>query len=163
MKKFYFRPNHFSVESEELEKEMYSWGLAGVLVFPWIKETPCVFATPNRNSSTFILSAVEWRDALKNQITEILNGNLSTEPIYFLSLWWHSFTTTCCCPISVEFYKLDLFLLRHFARSVVESSIATTVVNHETSLNAHFSDFSLEKTERLYTFSSPELRSNQFF
>ena len=39
MKKFYFRTNHLSVESEELEKGL----LAGVYVFPWIKETPCVF------------------------------------------------------------------------------------------------------------------------
>ena len=63
IKKFYFRTNHLSVESEELMKGIYSWGLAGVFVFPELKKLrEC--SMPNRNSSTFTLSADEWHDAL---------------------------------------------------------------------------------------------------
>ena len=74
MKKFYLRT---SVESEELEKGIYSWGFAGVLVLPWIKETACVFL--NRTEIFQLPLFQQMNDT--NQITEILNENLSTEPI----------------------------------------------------------------------------------
>ena len=120
---------HLSVEPEELPTGRYSWGSAGVLVFPWIKETPCCISTPNRNSLNLTLSAYEWHDALTNQITEIVNKNLSTESIYFLSSRWVIiFTTPCYCLISMEVYRLDWLLKPHLARLVFESSLASSVV-----------------------------------
>ena len=121
MKKFYFRTNHLSVESEELEERIYSWSLAGVLVFCGLKKLRVCFYAEQKFFNFHSFSG--WMARCSE-----LNKNLSTEPIYFLSLWWHSFTTPCCCPISVEVYRLDLLLIPHLVRSVVESSIATWVV-----------------------------------
>ena len=74
MNKFNFRTNHLSVESEDLEKGIFlrfGWR-SRFTTFTWIKETPCVFLHRTETD--------ELHDALTNQITEILNENLCSEP-----------------------------------------------------------------------------------
>ena len=133
MKKFYFRTNHLSVESGELRKGMYSWGLAGVLVFPWIKETPCVFATPNRNSSTFTLSAVEWQDALKDYWNTERKFECRTyifSPFMMAFIYSSVLLTDFHGILQVRFVFITTF--RAFSCRVVDSYESCL---HETSLN----------------------------
>ena len=128
--------------------------LAGLLVFRWITETVCVCVSmPNRNSSTFTLSADEWHGALTNQITEILIEISVPKPTFFLSLWWHSFTSPCCCPISVEVDRYYLLLILPLAHSVVELSTASrrvVYVKHHWMLN--LLEFSLAKKDTYTLF-----------
>ena len=91
---------------------VYSWRLAGVLIFPCIIETPCVF----HSFSWMVRCTMLWKTRLLKNWTKTSVSNLYNFLVYYVI--YLQFRVAAW-----KFYRLDLLLIPHLARSVVATRV----------------------------------------